>query len=114
MEEFQRMISPKVLNLIEQLKLYKPSMNFRIEVAELPTTKNSPIITTNKKYRKGGSRQRGGRCQTSKMSNSSSLSSMGFISCDVDSLSDSMSDTMSSLSDDDDDTRSVRSSNSIK
>uniref|UniRef100_A0A094ZUJ5 Endoribonuclease Dcr-1 n=1 Tax=Schistosoma haematobium TaxID=6185 RepID=A0A094ZUJ5_SCHHA len=113
LEEFQRMISPKVLNLIEQLKLYKPSMNFRIEVAELPTAKKSPIITTNKKYRKGGSRQRGGRCQTSKMSNSS-LSSMGFISCDVDSLSDSMSDTMSSLSDDDDDIRSVRSLNSTK
>nr|ABQ02405.1 dicer [Schistosoma mansoni] len=114
LEEFQRMISPKVLNLIEQLKLYKPSMNFRIEVAELPTAKNPPIITTNnKKYRKGGSRQRNSRCQTSKISNSS-LSSMGFISCDVDSLSDSMSDTMSSLSDDDDDTRSVRSLNSTK
>ncbi|CAH8541405.1 unnamed protein product [Schistosoma turkestanicum] len=116
-EEFQRMISPKVLNLIEQLKLYKPNMNFRIEVAELPNLKNSPFITTNnKKYQKGGSHRRSGRSRTFKISNSSSMLSMGLLSCDMDSLSDSMSDTMSSLSDDDDidDTRSVRSLNSAK
>ncbi|KAH8873712.1 Endoribonuclease Dcr-1 [Schistosoma japonicum] len=113
LKEFQCMISPKVLHLIEQLKSYKPNINFRIEVAELPTAKHSPLITTtnNKKYRNGGGyrRRHRGLSQTS----NSSMSSMGFISCDADSLSDSMSDTMSSLSDSDDvvdeETRSVRS-----
>ncbi|CAH8588236.1 unnamed protein product [Heterobilharzia americana] len=129
LKEFQSMVSPKVLHLIEQLKLYKPNMNFRIEVAELPTAKNSSlssIITNtsiNKNHRtcsnggKGGGRRRRNRSQASKTSHSS-ISSMGIISCDMDSLSDSMSDTMSSLSDDDDDDdndiRSVRSFSSAK
>nr|CAH8863218.1 unnamed protein product [Trichobilharzia regenti] len=125
--EFQSMVSPKVLRLIEQLKLYKPNMNFRIEVAELPNAKNSSISikSTNENRRKGGA-GRGGRgrrscSQASRQSRSSMSSSMGILSCDVDSLSDSMSDTMSSLSDDDEDggggdsdNRSLRSLGSKK
>ncbi|VDL99348.1 unnamed protein product [Schistocephalus solidus] len=118
--EMREMASPKVLAFVDQLKMFKPAMNFRIEVSEVPYVSGSrdraaseglglPTATISSAGGAGGSRrgsQRrrhgssvsagssrvGGRDTATASLSSSSLSSS---SSSMDGLSDSGSDAES-------------------
>lgn len=77
------MTAPKVLTLVDQLKLYRPNYDFRIEVAQLPGHSTQIDYTTDRR-----------------MQNRAHKSA--FLSEEDALLSESSVDTMSSVSDDND------------
>ncbi|THD22021.1 Dicer-1 [Fasciola hepatica] len=117
LETLRTMISPKILMMVDQLKSYKPSLDFRIEVAELPGPLNPG---TSRKARRRRNRSQSGSQTSVATTNSGSdvsvtVAPLRLLSADAASLSDSSVDTMSSLSDADEqnDRRSVGSRTSL-
>ncbi|OON21194.1 RNase3 domain protein [Opisthorchis viverrini] len=96
LETFKTMISPKILTLVEQLKAYKPNMNFRIEVAELPSSFN--LASGSRRAR----RRRRSLQGSASESGSTALVRVNLLSGDPSGSSDSSADTMSSVSDGED------------
>ncbi|TGZ70827.1 hypothetical protein CRM22_002980 [Opisthorchis felineus] len=96
LETFKTMISPKILTLVEQLKVYKPNMNFRIEVAELPSSYN--LASGSRRAR----RRRRSLQGSASESGSTALARVNLLSGDPSGSSDTSADTMSSVSDGED------------
>ncbi|VDP89574.1 unnamed protein product [Echinostoma caproni] len=97
LETLRTMISPKILTMIDQLKAYKPSLDFRIEVAELPGPFSQGL--GRKARRRRNRSQSGSQSSTVGSSSGGTVTPLRLLSADTSSLSDSSADTMSSLSD---------------
>ncbi|KAF6777940.1 hypothetical protein AHF37_02085 [Paragonimus kellicotti] len=107
LETFQTMVSPKVLTLVNQLKVYKPSMNFRIEVAELPP---ATMLKSEHRGSSLSSTRRRSRRYSTDSESKSVTSVVKLLPGQLSDPSDSSVDTMSSMSDADEqmDGRSTR------
>ncbi|KAA3677399.1 endoribonuclease Dicer [Paragonimus westermani] len=96
LETFQTMVSPKALTLVNQLKVYKPSMNFRIEVAELPP---ATMLKSEHRGSSVSSTRRRSRRYSTDSESKSVTSVVKLLPGQLSDPSDSSVDTMSSVSD---------------